>query len=525
MCILLFAIVVGSFLRLRHVDKYIHFQNDQARDSYVLADLVKGDIPLQGPEMSISGVHLPPYYYYMLYPSILISHDPVWHLVPNIFFSIFTIPLIFFAVIKFARPKQTNMYINAGIAAFTWSIFYTDIFLSQREWNPVPIPFFLITFLLLWDSLGREKKQKDLTAILIGLVSTLLMSMHMITFAMVIGFFSLLVFFHKAKYYRYVVIASITIVILNIPYFYNEVVNGQPNINLFREFFLRHLSTNLVYSMVILACVIFSLVLIAIRKGYADIISKWMMVKANNKDYRIVLSSFCALIVLAGIISGFWINMASEIFQINRPLVILFYLFLAYGLINLLRLENNILRVWLITVALYCLAMVILSFSAKTDTRYTVYLWIVPFLTFANINIDRLEYKKVITASVISLFLFYGYLKGNYIAYKNLEETKVGVTRELNTKDMVEIMKDMKNGETLCISDKSKRLAFKYISEYVVGNNISIRNNCERNSSDYVLSIKDGQKSEYDSFLNTPKYKQSKGKERYIILKYNTNSE
>ncbi len=138
--ILLFCIILlGVFLRLYNHAEWLHFELDQARDVFVVHDMINlGKVPILGPYARGSDLYLGPiFYYFQAIPAILFGAVPSVIVWPDLLFSILFIPLFYlFARLYFSRQVSVML---AALAA-------TSLFLltyGRFAWNPNALPFWV----------------------------------------------------------------------------------------------------------------------------------------------------------------------------------------------------------------------------------------------------------------------------------------------------------------------------------------------------------------------------------------------
>ncbi|MBC1268976.1 hypothetical protein GNF07_18080, partial [Trichormus variabilis FSR] len=240
------AIAVGFITRIIAVFQYVSFDigqdSDQVRDAFAVINMWKGEWPTLGPQVTTVGRHhILPLYYYLFFPFTILGADPVFQALPNALFSFLSIPLLIYLVYQLLENLQTQTRIFlSGLAGFWYSTLYGEIFISNFQWNPSSIPFFLLAFTLLYYWQMEEKFSFLVQTILwagYGLVLAILISLHSSTlFIMPIVFtISCLIFIYKiTKRKRYSLISLPIISILSailalFPYWVGEFGRGFRN--------------------------------------------------------------------------------------------------------------------------------------------------------------------------------------------------------------------------------------------------------------------------------------------------------
>ncbi|PID51590.1 MAG: hypothetical protein CR954_01025, partial [Candidatus Moraniibacteriota bacterium] len=172
--------VCGAFLRLWQFSPLMHFELDQARDMFVVYDMVEGgahDIPLIGPQARGRELYLGPLFYYFSYVSArLFGVSPETVALPDVLFSLCAIPLFYLFTRRFFdRPLSCGM---TGIVAV--SLFL--VIYGRFAWNPNSMFFWsLVTFysiLRAWD--GTQLKRGWFASAVVGLA--VVTQLHFVAF-------------------------------------------------------------------------------------------------------------------------------------------------------------------------------------------------------------------------------------------------------------------------------------------------------------------------------------------------------
>jgi hypothetical protein len=183
------AILFGFVTRIIAVFQYVTFDigpdPDQIRDAFVVMKIWEGQFPLLGPTaygLGLGGHSLLPLYYYVFFPFTLLGGDPVFQAFPNALFSFLSIPLLIYLVYQLLENISfSKRLFLSGLAGIWYSVFFGDIFISNFQWNPSSIPFFFLSFLILYDLQTKDKFslvfQSFLWAIY-GVVFAILLSLH-----------------------------------------------------------------------------------------------------------------------------------------------------------------------------------------------------------------------------------------------------------------------------------------------------------------------------------------------------------
>ena len=154
--ILALIMAVGIFLRTYHFHDWLYFYPDQARDVMVVGNYLQGKIPL--PLMGFRGASTSfdlgaMYYYFQIASGKLFGVAPNTMAYPDLFFNILAIPLLYYFL---KRYFKTNISL---VLTGLYSISYFAIEYSRFAWNPNPMPFFVLLYLLsLWKFLTEKEK-------------------------------------------------------------------------------------------------------------------------------------------------------------------------------------------------------------------------------------------------------------------------------------------------------------------------------------------------------------------------------
>ncbi|MFA5776852.1 MAG: glycosyltransferase family 39 protein [Parcubacteria group bacterium] len=140
LAIILFA---GIFLRTYKFHDWLRFSKDQSRDARIISNAaLRGDhLPYLGPNAGTTKFRLGPIYYYFSYASEKIfGVYPDKMAYPSVFFSILSIPLLYFFLKEFFNRK-----ISLAMTALM-SVSYFMIINSRFSSNPNLITFFALLY-------------------------------------------------------------------------------------------------------------------------------------------------------------------------------------------------------------------------------------------------------------------------------------------------------------------------------------------------------------------------------------------
>ncbi len=159
--------LLGLFCRIYRLDELLSFHYDQGRDALIVQDIINfKNFPAIGPTTGIKGLHLGPFWFYLITPGYLIGQgSPAVAAAFIAFFESLSIPLLYFLLKKYHR--KTSAYLVAILWAFSRYIIHSARWFS----NPTPIPtlVLLLIFFLAEIYIHRKQKYWPWVALLLGL--------------------------------------------------------------------------------------------------------------------------------------------------------------------------------------------------------------------------------------------------------------------------------------------------------------------------------------------------------------------
>jgi len=204
--------VAGVFLRTYEFRDWMVFNPDQARDAMIVEEVLEGkeSMLLLGPEVGNNRFGLGPWFYHLEILSAKIFGSEPWKLaIPDLIFSILTIPLFYIFVKKYFNSKVSLLL------TFFLSMSYFMVRYSRFAFNPNTIPFFVLLFLLGIMYFSETNKKKSFWgATLIGIGIGVGMQLHiLLLFIMptVLGLFFLYLLFKKKE--RLVLLGKTVVII------------------------------------------------------------------------------------------------------------------------------------------------------------------------------------------------------------------------------------------------------------------------------------------------------------------------
>ncbi len=490
--LMILALLFGFVTRIVSVLQYVTFDigpdPDQIRDAFIVMKMWQGEFPKLGPPaygLGLGGHHILPLYYYIFFPFTLLGGNPAFQALPNALFSFLSIPLLILLVYKLLEDiNYSQRILLTGLAGFWYSSLFGDIFISNFQWNPSSIPFFFLSFVIIYDLQIKNKFSWGIQCCLWainGVIFAILLSLHSSTlFVMPIVF-----------------IISIFLYVFKI---------------------LKERKENKFLILPIISCLSAFLALTPYWIG--EFSSKFSNTKAILKTIRAGSSS--SDISLPAYI---WVKISN----------------LVMNYLNLVRQAYfwNSSLFYLVVSAIF---LTIITFSAISKFRGNKYIWSILIsslgvflLAAANIEANKsvFYYKIIILPLPIILTIvtlaysnfsakirvfFYGFttivlilsLFNNLFYDYSFMLAKYGKTRLLNTQEITQIMRKIPASSTICdprISRKRKvRNQYNYIDTYVVKNDIKTVDVCE--AGNYVIHPKRFLQIE-GNFLNNNNYQET----------------
>jgi 4-amino-4-deoxy-L-arabinose transferase-like glycosyltransferase len=236
--ILLVIISIGIFLRTYNLREWLYFYPDQARDAVIVEKVVNEgkSWPLMGAIAASTKFKIGPmYYYFQIITAKIFGTGPEKMAYPDIFFSILSIPLFYYFLSRFF-----NRNLSLGLT-FLYTISFFMIEYSRFAWNPNPIPFFTLVFLIaVWKFLLYGNKVKWIWPIIIGIAVGVSVQLHtflLLLFPATLGFVFLYFIKNKQWALSHWVAIILLVVALNIPQIISETQTNYANSRLFLKLF------------------------------------------------------------------------------------------------------------------------------------------------------------------------------------------------------------------------------------------------------------------------------------------------
>jgi len=209
---LLLLILVGGFLRLYRLKELMTYLGDEGRDMLIVADIIQGkNFPFIGPPTSIGKLYLGPIYYYLITPfAWIFKMSPIGPAVFVVLLGLLTILLIYLVGSKYFNEK-TGLF-----AAGLYTVSPLIVKFSRSSWNPNPMPFFSLVFLLSLYYWQEKKQSKYLFFAIIAFA--IMLQLHYM--AILLTPFLVFVFFKigtKQQNKKTIIISSLIFILLLSP--------------------------------------------------------------------------------------------------------------------------------------------------------------------------------------------------------------------------------------------------------------------------------------------------------------------
>lgn len=482
------AIVIGLVTRLIAVFQYVTFDigpdPDQIRDSFIIMKMWEGSLPTLGPSSSIGGYHILPLYYYLFFPFSILGADPTFQAFPNALFSFLSIPLFIYVTYQLLEKTefQTRIFLS-GLAGFWYSILYGEIFISNFQWNPSSIPFFVMILSLLYKA-QMERKFSYVMQVLLwaiyGVVLAITISLHSSTlFVMPVVFIITSGMFVYETLKRKEGLASLLLpgisvvsaTIALLPYWIGEFGRGFQNTKM-----------------------ILKTILSSGRKSDGNLLTS-IYTKISN-----LFINYLNLVKQA----YFWDS--SLIYLI---LSILFLSLVTWWGFSKFRGNRHIWLMWCSTWAIFLLAAANLD-SEGSPFYYKLLILFAPIaLTISSLAyLDIAENQKQIFAAFIGVIVLLSTYHNGFHDYRFLM-SKYGPDRLLSTGDVAQILNQLPPGSTLCDPRiKRKREInnqYNYINTYLTRKELTITETCK--AGNFVIHPKQNMLIS-SNFLNKGNYEE-----------------
>lgn len=469
------AIISGMVTRIFAVFQYVTFDigpdPDQIRDAFVVMDIWQGELPAMGPKaygFGLAGFHVPPLYYYLVFPFTLLGRAPVFHAFPNALFSFLAIPLFIYLTYRLLTGVHfSKRLFLSGLSGLWYSLLFADIFISNFQWNPSAMPFFLMLFTLIYtiqcQHLSAWKVQIPawtasgvVLAILVSLHTSALFVMPVVYMITALAFMGK-VFKMEGANLRLALpgLGLLAAAISLTPYWISELQSNFSNTR--------------------------------------SIVRTILTVSGSDEDRSLVIA-----LGEKGInFLLHYLNSVRQVYFWNASVAAAVILALVIAMISSVafskfRGDQDIWLVWLATWGLLLLAASNLD-PGQTAAYYRSLILMTPIV----ITVIALAYadfqgsRAIAYHSAIAVFIALS-------CWQNLSHdaqfmaAKYGPNRLINTREVAQVMAQLPEGARLCspriARNRSEHNQYRYIDTYVTHKGISAVSNCQ--AGDYVIHPK-----------------------------------
>jgi hypothetical protein len=457
------AIIVGFLTRLVAVFQYVTFDigpdPDQIRDAFTVMQIWQGILPTLGPPASVGGHHIFPLYYYLFWPFTLLGADPALQVLPNGLFSFLSIPLFMYLVYQLLeRVENSRRVFLSGLGGFWYSLLFGDIFISNFQWNPSSILFFMMLLTLLY----RLQMQGDfsfpvqvLLWSMYGVVLVIMMNLHSSTlFVMPVIFLitsSVFILCKASKKKRNLsliflpCISALSGAISLLPYWIGEIGRGFQNTKA---------------------------ILKTISNSSQDSQSH-LIIGVYNKLTHLFLG---------------YISLAQQAYFWNDSLLYLLLSIIFLALVSwwgILKFRGNQ-HIWLI----WCSTWLIFLLAASNLSPFETPLYYKSLILFAPIvlTLSTLAYldlgpkQKDVFSIVVGFFIILSMVSNITHDYRFMV-SKYGHNRLANTREIAQILQEIPSNSTICDPRLARKREvnnqYHYIDTYITHNGITVVSDCQ----------------------------------------------
>lgn len=227
-------IAVGIFFRTYHFVDYLRFNPDQSRDATLVRDVVSGKEawPLLGPQAGGTNFRLGGFFYQIeILSAKIFGESPDRLAYPDLFFSILSIPLLYFFLREFFS-RNISLSVTTVFAVSFYAVKY-----ARFAWNPNSTPFYALLFLYAILQLTKdEKNRKWFWAVAIGIAAGVGVQLHsLLLFSLPIVFvmYFAYLFFKKNNAWKWAPLILLVGLLINMPQIISEIQTSGKNTQAF----------------------------------------------------------------------------------------------------------------------------------------------------------------------------------------------------------------------------------------------------------------------------------------------------
>jgi len=222
------VILAAVFLRTYYFHDWLFFKMDQARDAMLVNEAYQngpGSLPLLGPKAGGTHANVGPASYYFQYiPAVIFqSNEPDVMAYSDLFFSIFSI-IILFLLLKIYFSSGWSM-----LLASAYALCFLGIQYSRFAWNPNSLPFFNVLFFYsLLNIFDSQVKYRLRWALLAGFSFAVSTQLHFLSFFTLPLITLVFLYFNRKELKRrlslkIILLFILMVVVIYIPVFANEI--------------------------------------------------------------------------------------------------------------------------------------------------------------------------------------------------------------------------------------------------------------------------------------------------------------
>lgn len=227
-------ILIGIFLRTYQFEEWMVFNPDQARDAFLVKEMLEGgEWPLLGPQSGNTEFKLGPFFYYLeFFSAKIFGLTPAILAYPDLLLSILSILLLFIFLGKYFSKNITLAL------TFLYAVSFFMVYYSRFAFNPNSIQFYALLFILsLFEILDGGKKEKLTWSITLGLSVGMGIQLHALLILIMpvcsLIFFAYWCSVEKRFFWKSLLVVFSLVIFLNLPQIISESKTGWSNYSAF----------------------------------------------------------------------------------------------------------------------------------------------------------------------------------------------------------------------------------------------------------------------------------------------------
>lgn len=222
-------VLFGVFLRVFHLEDWLHFELDQARDALVIDEALLGsplDLPLLGPKAGGTFLRLGPGFYWLEYLGARVFGESILGSVWVVTLSSIASILLFYWLARrfFSTGASLALTLLMSVSAFL-------VLYGRFAWNPNLIPFFsLLGMYALLRVVDRQEKYAGRWLLVAALAIGFATHMHFLAFLALPTIAGLFLLWRRPRIaLRFWLGAFAIVLTLYVPMILNEIETGGMN--------------------------------------------------------------------------------------------------------------------------------------------------------------------------------------------------------------------------------------------------------------------------------------------------------